>query len=249
MGRLLALTVVHLAYLLAIAIGSERQQHHVQHGPCSFTFILPEVEHCRPSNEFQVTNTLQRDSPPKVAPETSQAKPAKAQKERPSWQDLKLESLESAMENNTQWLQKVLCPTSHLFCLITLPRHVLVHVPLSQTLHKRNPIQFHLETSHKSFHYWYVHHLAGISHICAIHFWLCGDGWCTIMSLYLRPLGWQKLSLACERKTIKKKMVCSHQTLPNVSHAKRPPILFFSPLQATGTPRFLAWRKNMTRLQ
>lgn len=114
MGRLLALTVVHLAYLLSIAIGSERQQHHLQHGPCSFTFILPEVEHCRPSNDFQVTNTLQRDSPPKAVPETSQAKPAKAQKERPSWQDLKLESLESAMENNTQWLQKVWCPKSRV---------------------------------------------------------------------------------------------------------------------------------------
>uniref|UniRef100_A0A672FIW7 Angiopoietin 2b n=1 Tax=Salarias fasciatus TaxID=181472 RepID=A0A672FIW7_SALFA len=56
-----------------------RQQHHVQHGLCSYTFILPEVEHCDPLKDFQVTNTLQRDSPPE----------------------------ESAMENNTQWLQKL----------------------------------------------------------------------------------------------------------------------------------------------
>lgn len=107
MGRLLALTLAYLAYLLAAAIGSERQQHSVQRGPCSYTFILPEVEHCQPLKDFQVTNTLQRDSPPEAEPGTGQSKPVKAQKERPSWQETKLESLESAMENNTQWLQKV----------------------------------------------------------------------------------------------------------------------------------------------
>ncbi|TMS18107.1 Angiopoietin-2 [Larimichthys crocea] len=107
MGRLLALTLAYLAYLLATAIGSERQQHRVQHGPCSYTFILPEVEHCHPLKDFQVTNTLQRDSPPETVPDPSQSKPGKAQKERPSWQERKLESLESAMENNTQWLQKL----------------------------------------------------------------------------------------------------------------------------------------------
>lgn len=108
MGRLLALTLAYLAYLLATAaIGSERQQHRVQHGPCSYTFILPEVEHCHPLEDFQVTNTLQSDSPPGAEPDPSQTKSGKAQKERPSWQEQKLESLESAMENNTQWLQKV----------------------------------------------------------------------------------------------------------------------------------------------
>ncbi|KAI3358432.1 hypothetical protein L3Q82_014859 [Scortum barcoo] len=107
MGRLLALTLAHLAFLLAAAICSERQQHHVQHGPCSYTFILPEVGHCDPLKDFQVTNTLQRDSPPEAEPDTSQPKPGRAQKERPSWQERKLESLENAMENNTQWLQKL----------------------------------------------------------------------------------------------------------------------------------------------
>lgn len=107
MGRLLALTLAYLAYLLATAIGSERQQHQVQHGPCSYTFILPEVEHCHPLKDFQVTNTLQRDSPPEADPDTSQSKPDKAQKERPTLQERKLENLESAMENNTLWLQKV----------------------------------------------------------------------------------------------------------------------------------------------
>ncbi|CAN9503816.1 unnamed protein product [Ophioblennius macclurei] len=107
MGRLLALTLAYLAHLWATAIGSERQQHHVQHGLCSYTFILPEVEHCDPLKGFQVTNTLQRDSPPEVELDTSQSKQSTAQKDRPSWQERKLESLESAMENNTQWLQKL----------------------------------------------------------------------------------------------------------------------------------------------
>ncbi|XP_060916109.1 angiopoietin-2b [Labrus mixtus] len=107
MDRLLALTLAYLAYLLAPAIASERQQHRVQHGPCSYTFVLPEVEHCLPLQDFQVTNTLQRDSPPEADQNTSQSKPGKAQKEIPSWQDRKLESLENAMENNTHWLQKL----------------------------------------------------------------------------------------------------------------------------------------------
>lgn len=107
MFRQLAFNVVYLAYLLSTAIGLDRQQHHVQHGPCSYTFILPEVEHCHPLNDFQVTNTLQRDSPPEASADSSPSKAGKAQKERPSWQERKLESLESAMENNTQWLQKV----------------------------------------------------------------------------------------------------------------------------------------------
>uniref|UniRef100_A0A3B3V961 Angiopoietin 2b n=1 Tax=Poecilia latipinna TaxID=48699 RepID=A0A3B3V961_9TELE len=92
MGHLLSLTLIYLAYLLTTGIASQRQQHRVQHGPCTYTFILPEVEHCKPLKDFQVTNTLQRDSPPET---------------EPSWQRQKLETLESAMENNTQWLQKL----------------------------------------------------------------------------------------------------------------------------------------------
>ncbi|AWP21873.1 putative angiopoietin-2-like [Scophthalmus maximus] len=72
-----------------------------------YTFVLPEVEHCQPPTDFQVTNDLQRDSPPEAEPDSSQAKQGKAQKERSSWQERKLESLESAMENNTQWLHKL----------------------------------------------------------------------------------------------------------------------------------------------
>ncbi|KAM4539695.1 angiopoietin-2b isoform 2-T3 [Odontesthes bonariensis] len=101
MGRLLAPTLAYLAYLLAAAIGSQRQQHRVQHGSCSYTFILPEVEHCDPVKDFQVTNTLQRDSPPEAEADAEESK------EGPSWNERKLESLESAMENNTQWLLKL----------------------------------------------------------------------------------------------------------------------------------------------
>ncbi|XP_071775893.1 angiopoietin-2b [Centroberyx gerrardi] len=107
MGRLLALSLTYLAYLLAAAIGSERQRHRVQHGPCSYTFVLPEVEHCRPLKNFQVTDTLQGDSPPQAEPGMSRPEQAKAQTARPSWQERKLESLESATENNTLWLQKL----------------------------------------------------------------------------------------------------------------------------------------------
>lgn len=120
MGRLLALTFAYLAYLLANAIASQRQQHRVQHGPCSYTFILPEVEHCQSLKDFQVTNTLQSDSPPEVKP--SQPKQSRAQEDRPSWQQRKLENLESAMENNTQWLQKVRSPKI-LTNPFLLPRH------------------------------------------------------------------------------------------------------------------------------
>ncbi|MEQ2301044.1 hypothetical protein AMECASPLE_031953 [Ameca splendens] len=106
MGHLLSLTLVYLAYLLTTGIASQRQQHRVQHGSCTYTFILPEVEHCQPLKDFQVTNTLQRDSPPEAEPDKSHSKDDLSQEERPSWQQQKLETLESAMENNTQWLQK-----------------------------------------------------------------------------------------------------------------------------------------------
>ncbi|XP_068615950.1 angiopoietin-2-like, partial [Brachionichthys hirsutus] len=107
MSRLLALALTYLAHLVALAMSSERQQHHVQHGRCSYTFILPEAAHCHPLNDFQVTNSLQRDSPPDVQPDKTQPKLGRVQKERTSWQERKLESLESAMENNTLWLQKL----------------------------------------------------------------------------------------------------------------------------------------------
>lgn len=90
MGWLLSLG--YLTVVVAVAIGTERRQHQVQHGHCSYTFILPEVEQCPSPGNFRVSNSLQRDSP---------LPPNAAQTEK------KLESLESATENNTMWLQKV----------------------------------------------------------------------------------------------------------------------------------------------
>ncbi|XP_061738479.1 angiopoietin-2b [Nerophis ophidion] len=105
MGHLLGLTLAYVAHLAACVPASERQQHQVQHGPCSYTFILPEVDHCQPQKDYGVSNTLQGDSPAKIKPGVSQS--THKQKEKSSWRERKLESLESVMENNTQWLQKL----------------------------------------------------------------------------------------------------------------------------------------------
>lgn len=73
--------------------GKDRPQHQVQHGPCSYTFLLPELGGCYPSAaEYQVSNSLQRDAP--SGPD-------------PKWPAKRLQQLETTMENNTQWLQKL----------------------------------------------------------------------------------------------------------------------------------------------
>ncbi|XP_067389797.1 angiopoietin-2-like [Emydura macquarii macquarii] len=87
--------------LLALGLGSplkgkdglDRPQHRVQHGPCSYTFLLPEIGGCHPSAaEYPVSNSLQRDAP--SLPE-------------PKWPAKRLQQLENVLENNTQWLQKL----------------------------------------------------------------------------------------------------------------------------------------------
>ncbi|XP_062996846.1 angiopoietin-2-like [Elgaria multicarinata webbii] len=71
----------------------ERLQHRVQHGPCAYTFLLPEIGGCdSPASEYQVSNSLQRDA----------ASLAEA-----TWPVKKFQQLENIMENNTQWLQKL----------------------------------------------------------------------------------------------------------------------------------------------
>ncbi|KAL7980554.1 hypothetical protein Chor_001708 [Crotalus horridus] len=75
----------------------ERPQHRLQHGSCTYTFLLPELGGCEPAAapaaaaRFQVSNSLQRDAPSL----------AEAQ-----WPVQRLQQLETVMENNTQWLQK-----------------------------------------------------------------------------------------------------------------------------------------------
>ncbi|XP_070805979.1 angiopoietin-2-like [Pituophis catenifer annectens] len=78
----------------------ERSQHRLQHGACTYTFLLPELGGCdgaappaaAAAVPFQVSNSLQRDAPPM----------AEAQ-----WPVQRLQQLETVMENNTQWLQKL----------------------------------------------------------------------------------------------------------------------------------------------
>lgn len=82
-------------------VEKRRKLHRIQHGQCSYTFILPELDGCQgggsPSQTEQyggsrgVASVVQRDSPPIDG----------------EWSAQKLQHLESTMENNTQWLQKV----------------------------------------------------------------------------------------------------------------------------------------------
>ncbi|XP_041665526.1 angiopoietin-1 isoform X2 [Cheilinus undulatus] len=78
---------------------SSRRFHKIQHGQCTYTFILPEGEggrggSCREGkggSTQQNTNSLQRDAPPPEVDFPSQ----------------KIQQLEHIMENYTQWLQKI----------------------------------------------------------------------------------------------------------------------------------------------
>uniref|UniRef100_A0A3B4WY94 Angiopoietin 4 n=1 Tax=Seriola lalandi dorsalis TaxID=1841481 RepID=A0A3B4WY94_SERLL len=83
--------------------GAEKKKryHRIQHGQCSYTFILPELDGCQaggspPQTEPYAgsrsrTSVVQRDSPPIDG----------------DWSAQKLQHLENTMENNTQWLQKL----------------------------------------------------------------------------------------------------------------------------------------------
>ncbi|KAM3596273.1 uncharacterized protein V6R79_011532 [Siganus canaliculatus] len=79
---------------------SSRRFHKIQHGQCTYTFILPEGDggarggSCRESrtgSTQQNANSLQRDAPP---PELD-------------FPGQKIQQLEQIMENYTQWLQKI----------------------------------------------------------------------------------------------------------------------------------------------
>ncbi|KAE8298797.1 Angiopoietin-1 [Larimichthys crocea] len=73
-----------------------RRFHRIQHGQCSYTFILPELDGCQSGGSEQYggsrsgASIVQRDSPPVDG----------------EWSAQKLQHLESTMENNTQWLRK-----------------------------------------------------------------------------------------------------------------------------------------------
>ncbi|KAM3928378.1 angiopoietin-1 [Leptodactylus fuscus] len=75
--------------------GNGRRYNRIQHGQCTYTFILPEHDgNCREgttTTEQYNTNALQRD-----APHVEQDFPSQ-----------KIQHLEHVMENYTQWLQKL----------------------------------------------------------------------------------------------------------------------------------------------
>lgn len=73
-----------------------KRHYQIQHGSCSYTFLLPEVDNCRSVSNHFVPNTVQRDSPEGDNGGSVQ----------------RLQQLENIMENNTQWLQKVGCSVS-----------------------------------------------------------------------------------------------------------------------------------------
>lgn len=60
-------------------------------GPCSYTFVLPEADHCQPSGGPAAAPPMQRDSPPLGGDESRE----------------RLQELESVLENATQWLLKL----------------------------------------------------------------------------------------------------------------------------------------------
>lgn len=67
-----------------------KREYQVQHGACSYTFLLPEVAECRPPAGAYVSNAVQRDAPLDYDDSVQ-----------------RLQVLENILENNTQWLMKV----------------------------------------------------------------------------------------------------------------------------------------------
>ncbi|XP_030054805.1 angiopoietin-2 [Microcaecilia unicolor] len=67
-----------------------KKQYQVQHGACSYTFLLPEADNCRSPTNSYVPNAVQRDAPLDYDDSVQ-----------------RLQLLENIMENNTQWLMKL----------------------------------------------------------------------------------------------------------------------------------------------
>ncbi|OBS74910.1 hypothetical protein A6R68_14545 [Neotoma lepida] len=82
------------------AASGRRQIHRVQHGQCSYTFVLPEPDNCRLApvapEAFGGSNSLQRDLPASRLP-LADLRAQRAQR---------VSQLEKILENNTQWLLK-----------------------------------------------------------------------------------------------------------------------------------------------
>lgn len=90
-GLLLTVATLTVAQRRGPEVREHRLAHRVQHGQCSYTFLLPEPEACAPeAGTFRGSNSLQRDSLNLVA-----------------WPTKRMQHLEKMLENNTQRLQKV----------------------------------------------------------------------------------------------------------------------------------------------
>lgn len=97
LGLVLAALCAATAQRRVLDGGGRRRFHRVQHGHCSYTFVLPEADPapCPPSVAPGPSNALlQRDSPAG----TAHAARGAAQR---------LQHLERILENSTQWLLKV----------------------------------------------------------------------------------------------------------------------------------------------
>ncbi|KAJ8259208.1 hypothetical protein COCON_G00182200 [Conger conger] len=99
----LALSVLLAGVAVAMAAGGggggqrrggegRKRLHRVQHGHCSYTFVLPELEACRGPDRYGNINAAQRDAPPAEGGAGSAHK---------------LQLLETAME--CVWVQRVTC--------------------------------------------------------------------------------------------------------------------------------------------
>nr|KAF6267302.1 angiopoietin 4 [Myotis myotis] len=91
-GLLLTVATLTVAQRRGQEVRERRLAHRVQHGQCSYTFLLPEPEACAPEagGTFRGSNSLQRDSLNLVA-----------------WPTKRMQHLEKMLENNTQRLQKL----------------------------------------------------------------------------------------------------------------------------------------------
>lgn len=83
-----ALLVLNLCLVMGTRCSAAvKREYNIQHGQCSYTFLLPEPENCQSQSD---NYPVQKDGP------MDQDKSAQ-----------RLEQLEMTMENNTQWLLKV----------------------------------------------------------------------------------------------------------------------------------------------
>lgn len=101
LGGLLLLATMAAAQQRGPAGSGRRQIQLVQHGQCSYTFVLPEPDICqlpqKAPDAFGGSNSLQRDLPASRLP-LADFRAQRAQRVR---------QLEKILENNTQWLLKV----------------------------------------------------------------------------------------------------------------------------------------------